>query len=261
MERVKGWLSGILLVCLLLLGATQVKAEETSADFSVDVLSQYIWRGMAFSDDSVVIQPSMTIASGPLSINFWANYDSDLKGADEAKWNETDFTIDYAFEGLPYGLSANVGSIYYALDGTQDSFELYAGLSGTCPVTGISLGLTVYKELSHYPGWWFELSAAKSFELPWQGASLDLGATALYLSSDDAGAYADPDDPTDEYSGWVNMNLSASISIPVTEKITVTPQVYYSFALGSDAKDMIKSASLDNKHDHFYGGVGISFAF
>ncbi|WP_456370341.1 hypothetical protein [Thermodesulfatator atlanticus] len=262
MDRIRNWLVGAcLMVCVLLAGFSQAKAEDVSADFSVDVLSQYIWRGMAFSDDSLVVQPSMTIGYKALSLNFWGNYDTDLVGANEAKWTETDFTVDYTFEGLPYGLSANVGTIYYALDGTKDSFELYAGLSGTCPVTGINAGITVYKEISHYPGWWIELSADRSFALPWYNASLDLGATALYLSSDDKGAYEDPDNTNDAYSGWMNMNLSASLSIPVTKQITVTPQIAYSFALSSDAKKVIKNASVTDNHDFLYGGVGVSISF
>ncbi len=260
MSKVKGW---SLAVCLLvLIGLSPAwAAEKPTMDFSVDFMSRYIWRGMALSDNSLVIQPSMTMGYKGFSVNFWGNYDTDEATSDEANWNETDFTVSYTYDKLPYGLSLDIGTIYYSLDAAQDSFELYTGLSGTCPVTGISLGFTVYREISHYPGWWFEFSAGKSFALPWKKASLDLSATALYLKSNDEGAYADPDDPTDAYSGWLNLDLSASVSIPITEYLTVTPTMAYSFSLSDDADKLLAASSWDNNHDHFYGGVSLSVSF
>lgn len=240
-----------------------VKAEELkpSADFTVDVLSQYVWRGFGLSDDSVVIQPSMTISYLGAYVNFWGNYDTDEKGSDNAKWNETDFTFGYTYDKLPYGMSLDVGGIYYALEGMDDSFELFAGLSATCPKTGISLGLTIYREISHYPGTWVELSAGKDFELPWYKATLSLSASAMYLDSEDEGAYTDPDDPKDAFSDWLYMQLGVEIGFPVGQYFTVTPQVYYSFSLSNDADDLLEDSSLDNHHDHFFGGVRVSFSF
>jgi len=264
-------LRGVLvgLVALVLVGfmARGIRAEEPrpSTDLSVDVLSQYVWRGFALSDDSVVIQPSVTVSYRGAYVNFWGNYDTDRnnehdKSLDGADWNETDFTLGYTYDGLPYGLTLDAGSIYYALEG-DDSFELYLGLSATCPKTGINFGLTVYREISHYPGTWVELSAGRDFELPWHRATLGLSASAMYLDSDDEGAYPDPDDADDAFSGWLYMQLGAEINIPVGRYLTVTPEVYYSFSLSDDADTLIEDGSWDNHHDHFFGGVRLSFSF
>ncbi|MBA2848597.1 hypothetical protein G4V39_02745 [Thermosulfuriphilus ammonigenes] len=266
--RVGAWLVGMVLLLATVLPAWG--QEKPSGEASVDVLSQYIWRGYALSSDSVVIEPSIGLSYRGFYANFWGNYDTNEKSnasggpgrtPDEANWNETDFTVGYTYDKLPYGLSLDVGTIYYSFDYADDSFEIYAGLSATCPFTGIDFGLTVYREVSHYPGWWIELSAAKSFPLPWYKASLDLGATVIYQSSDDAGAYADPDDPNDEYSAWHSANISVAVSIPVGEYITVTPQVGYWFALSSDAKDVIETTSWESQHDYLYGGIGVSMSW
>ncbi|NPA49238.1 MAG: hypothetical protein GXO20_04595 [Thermodesulfobacteria bacterium] len=234
--------------------------EKPQADYTVDVLSQYVWRGFALSDDSVVIEPSMTVSYLGFYVNFWGNYDTDQDTNGEAKWNETDFTFGYTYDELPYGLSLNLGGIYYALDGTKDSFEIFAGLSGTCPRTGITLGATVYREVSHYPGWWIVLGAGRDFALPYAGSNLNLSLEAVYLDSQDEGAYPDPDD-NDEFSDWLYLKLGAEVTIPLGEYFSLTPKVYYSFSLTDDADDLIESISWDNHHDHFYGGVSLSFSF
>ncbi len=259
-------LTMFLLALLLFTGPVltgKIKAEEArpSADFSADFLSQYVWRGFALSNNSLVIEPSMTVSYLGFYANFWGNYDTDQDTDGRAKWNETDFTFGYTYENLPYGLSLDLGSIYYALDGTDDSFELFAGLSGTCPKTGVSLGITVYREISHYPGWWIELSGGRDFALPWYQATLSLSVSAMYLDSNDEGAYPDPDDPGDEFSDWLYMQLGAEVSIPLGKYFTVTPKVYYTFSLSNDADDLLENGSWDNQHDHFYGGVNISFSF
>ncbi len=235
-------------------------AERPQADYTVDVLSQYVWRGFALSDDSVVIEPSMTVSYLGFYINFWGNYDTDQDTNGEAKWNETDFTFGYTYEGLPLGLSLDVGGIYYALDGTKDSFEIFASLSGTCPKTGITLSTTVYREISHYPGWWISIAGGRDFKLPYAQSSLNISLEAMYLSSDDQGAYPDPDD-NDEFSDWLYLKLGAEVEIPLGEYFSLTPKIYYSFSLTDDADDLIQRISWDNNHDHFYGGISLSFSF
>ena len=53
------------------------KVEVPSADASVAFLSKYVWRGFELSDDSIVIQPSMTVAYKGFGMNLWGNLDTD----------------------------------------------------------------------------------------------------------------------------------------------------------------------------------------
>lgn len=240
-----------------------LRAEEAkpSADLTVDMLSQYVWRGFALSNDSLVIEPSVTVSYLGFYVNFWGNYDTDQDTNGEAKWNETDLTFGYTYEGLPYGLSLDIGGIYYSLDGTQDSFEIFASLSATLPPNILDLGITVYREVSHYPGWWIEFSTSREFPLSWLQASLNLSAEAVYLASDDPGAYPDPDDTEDEFSGWLYLKLGAEMCVPLGRYFSITPKIYYSFSLSDDGDDLLKNGSWDRHHDHFFGGLSLSFSF
>ena len=246
-HEAKRLIIGITAAALLIAaGAPAAMAEEEapSADASVGFYSQYIWRGFEFSKDSIVIQPSLSVGYKGFAANLWANLDTDLYGTDSHKWNETDFTLSYdsAYEKLGYG----VGWIYYALDGTDDTQEWYGTLSYDM-ITAPSL--TVYYDTDSFAGAWYaNLAFGHSFMIG-ETYSLDLGLSFGYL--DDNGGYAELHDG----------NISASMSFPVGEYISITPEIYYSFALTSEAGDYIKAASLSDDDNFVYGGVSASFSF
>lgn len=229
--------------------------DKPAADFSTAVLSQYVWRGFGLSEDSIVIQPSMTVEYKGLSFNVWGNLDTDQKSDDTNNWNETDFTVSYSKSFGPVGVSG--GYIYYALDAIDDSQEVFLSLSYD---TFLAPALTVYKEFSHYPHWYITADVSHSFPLM-KDISLDLGALVSYQISDDASAYPDGYNEDDEFSGFHHAELSASLNIPVNNYISLTPQVAYTFPLDSDAEDQIEILSVDGDSSHFFGGVTVSFAF
>src|SRR4030065_2647344 len=79
-----------------------------SGTVSVDVMSNYVWRGQKLTN-SWVIQPSVGIAYGSFGANIWANYDSDSQvdeGDEHGEFSETDLTLRYNFsvEKLNFGL-------------------------------------------------------------------------------------------------------------------------------------------------------------
>jgi hypothetical protein len=91
---------------------------------------------------------------------------------------------------------------------------------------------------------------------------VNFGAKLSYLFVDDESTLADPSDPTSSYSDFHDGVLSTSISYAVTENINLSPELYYSFALGSEASDVMENASADgNDSDFFYGGISASFSF
>jgi len=262
--------SGTLLSAVLLAGSLSpafAEDEKPTADLSVAFLSQYVWRGFELSEDSLVIQPSMTVAYKGFSANLWGNLDTDFYGtfADNeepggAKFNETDVTL--AYDGSVGALGYGVGYIYYALDGILDEQEIYAGISYD---TILSPSLKVYRDFAHTLGWYVQAGVSHSIPIT-EKFSLDLGATASYISFDDEEDFADPGDPNKAYSGFHDGVLSAAVTVPVTEYISVTPQIAYSFPLSSDAKDILEAANAKGDEttgnaDTFYGGVSVSFSF
>jgi hypothetical protein len=246
-NRTKKLITGITAAALFFavgIPAAMAEDEAPSAEASVGFYSQYIWRGFELSKDSIVIQPSLAVAYKGFGANLWANLDTDLYGTDSHKWNETDLTLSYdgAYEKLGYG----VGWIYYALDSTDDTQEWYGTLSYDM-ITAPSL--TVYYDTDSFAGAWYaNLAFGHSFMIG-ETYSLDLGLAFGYL------------DDNDGYAEFHDGNISASMSFPVSEYIAITPEIYYSFALTSEAGDYIKAASYSNDDNYFYGGVSASFSF
>jgi hypothetical protein len=236
--------------------------ERPTFNFSADFLSQYVWRGYALSNKSLVIQPSMTVSYTGFAANIWGNFDTDenneFRPHGQANWNETDFTVSYNFKIYKI-LSATMGGIYYALDNADDSLEVFGGLTADLPL--LTAKFTVYREVLHYPGWWFQFDVFRSFPLPWYETSLDLGAGVIFQVSDDAGAYPDPGDSQHAYAGPLSGYLSAALNIPVHKYITVSPKFGYWFPLGNKASDCIRGLSWDQKSNHVYGGLSVSFHF
>ncbi|KPK00680.1 MAG: hypothetical protein AMJ60_00010 [Desulfobacterales bacterium SG8_35] len=229
------------------LPAAKAEEEAPSADASVGVYSMYVWRGFGLSDDSIVIQPSLTASYKGFSANLWANLDTSYSdedaGFDSNLWNETDFTLSYdgAYEKLGYG----VGWIYYSVVGS-DTQEFYATLSYDVL---LAPSFTIYYDTDGFAGAWYaNLGIGHSFMIA-EKYSLDLGLSFGYL------------DDNDGYAEFHNGLLSASMSFPIGEYISITPEIYWSFALSSEAEDYISSASVKNDDNFVYGGLSASFSF
>lgn len=251
----------------LLLGLTlpvlaEEKQEEPKPYSSVTAgfLSQYIWRGYELSKDSLVIQPSATVGYRGFEANLWGNLDTNDKytGADKANWNETDLTLSYTHDVGPVKLSG--GYIYYALEGADDSQELYLKIGGNFL---LSPTLSIYREIANYPGWYFNLGVGHSFNLT-KEITLDLGAGIGYQISDtDKIVQYDSNliPTTSKYNALNDGNLMVGMTIPFGKYFSVKPVLYYSFPLSDDAKYRIQGTSLSDKYDFLYGGVIFTAAF
>jgi uncharacterized protein (TIGR02001 family) len=222
-------------------------AEEDSptASGSVGVLSKYVWRGYELSNDSVVIQPSITLGYKGFSFNTWANIDTDANN--RTAWNETDLTLSCDQGVGPVTLGT--GYIYYGLEGADDTQEVYLKVGYD---TFLAPTLIVYKDIGSLPGYYFNIGLSHSIDIT-EGIPLNLsGAFGYYISSDDSIVEAGTNE---KYNGLQDGLLSAGLSIPVTKYITVSPTMYYSFALSDKAKDLLGTS------DNMFGGIVFSFAF
>ena len=261
MNRMK--LTTTVAAALLLIGVGTVFAVDEpakpSGDLSVALLSKYVWRGYELSKDSLVIQPSLTASYRGFGFNLWGNLDTDqsteIFSEDGANWNETDMTLSY--DNSVGIISYGVGYIYYALDGADDTQEFYGSIGID---TLLSPTLTVYRDFAQYPGWYATLAISHSFALS-ESISLEAGGHVSYLSADDASTIADPDDPNSSYSDFHDGQVYLTLSIPVTDYISVSPEIYYSFPLSSAASDVIEAASASGDDSFLYGGVTVSMSF
>ncbi|MFZ2087719.1 MAG: TorF family putative porin [Desulfobaccales bacterium] len=240
---------------------------------SVDMLSQYVWRGIALSRQGVVFQPSMTISYKGFAVNMWGNFDvnemnpygftNPNRGA--AKWNETDFTFSYSKEVIK-NLTLTGGLIYYALDRNNslyDSFEIFGGVAYKFP--WFDVGFQVFREVGNLPGWYLSWTVSKSIELPVEikvlagKPTLDLLAGWSAELSNSRVAF-----PTSDGSFYRSMHaglVSAGLNIPIHKNVNITPKVMYWYSLGGQSTYTLRALSWDGYQNHILGGVSVSTKF
>lgn len=223
------------------LGTTYAEGPHVSGTASVDVMSNYIWRGFKLSN-SVVVQPSAAITYGGFGANLWANYDTDL-----TENSETDLTVDYSFTLDKFAF--DIGYIYYALDNIDDTQEIYLFIGYDILLNPT---LTVYYDFDEGDGAFITASIGHNVEVG-KDITLSLGALASYNANS---KYSIGD-----YNDFHHADLSASLSIPVWKNITAGPKIAYSFPLSNDAKDSMESISNDGDKDILYGGINVTLSF
>ena len=236
--------------------------EKPTASADVAFLSRYIWRGFELSE-GWVIEPDVGISYRGFSFGLWGNIDMDYNGGDPTtdgttKWTETDWTISYEKTFGP--ATVGLGYIYYALDGTEDSKEIYGSVAFD---VFLSPTFTIYREISHAQAWYFNLALSYSIDLP-KDLTLDFsGSAGYYLSENDN--FVEINDnlmpTTNRYSAFQDGVLSASLPIPFAGYFTVTPTISYSFPLSQEADNLITSQSYNNESSFLYGGVIFSMSF
>ncbi len=235
-------LSVLITAVALVLGMSlPLGAAETSGSASVGLFSNYVWRGFKLSE-SAVVQPSVGITYDGFGANLWANYDTDTN-----ELNETDLTLDYAFSYEKF--SFDVGYIYYALDGIDDTQEIYLSVGYDIL---LSPTLTVYYDIDEGDGAFFVASIGHSLEVS-KGIDLSVGASASYNANSE---YSIGD-----YSAFHNGELSVSLSIPLWKAVTLEPLVAFTFPLSDKAEEAIEAVSYDEDSSIFYGGVTLTLSF
>lgn len=256
-------LLALALFVTLISGGINAWAEEEKPTASADVgvFSKYVWRGYELSDDSIVIQPSVTVGYKDFGLNLWGNLDTDVDdNRDEHQFNETDMTLSYDRSVGPVSLGA--GYIYYGLDGADDSEELYLSV---CYDTLLSPTLTVYREIAHLPSWYVSFAISHSFDLP-EEITLDLAGSVGYYYFDDADDGCEYDSSlnstTEKYQDFHDGLVSVGLTIPFKKYFTLNPMIAYSFPLSSKADDHIAgTSSFSNDSDYIFGGATLSISF
>jgi hypothetical protein len=246
MKALKLFVLALMIMSTFSVSSLYAAETETSGYASVDFMSTYVWRGQKLSD-SWVIQPSVGITYGGFGANLWANYDTDLN-----EHNETDLTLNYTFSVDKFSFDA--GYIYYALDGADDTQELF--FSAAYDVL-FNPTLVLYYDYDEGQGAFIIASIDHSFDLG-KNIPLDVGASASYnINNTVMGA----DEEGNDFSNFYNGELYASVTFPVTKAFSITPKTAYSFPLSTDAKEAISNISYDGDKDIFYGGINLTLSF
>jgi hypothetical protein len=258
----------------------EAKAEEAKEpekptwNIQTDILSQYVWRGIALSRNSVVVQPSLTGTYKGIAINVWNNFDLreenpyslTRRNDKKAHWNETDLTFSYTREVYP-NLNLTGGTIVYLLSGADSAYnsvEIYGGADYKLP--WFNFGFGVYREVNHFPGTFLQWYVHRAFDLPWiKGMNLDLMASWSAEFSNDKAAY-----PVFDSAGNVENKfyqslhagyLGVTLNIPVGQYVVVAPKIQYWYGLGGQSTGTLGGLSWDGQHNHLLGGVNLAVNF
>jgi uncharacterized protein (TIGR02001 family) len=237
--------------------AQEEKAAEPNtgltATVSTDLLSQYIFRGVAMTSNGAVLQPALTLGYQGIALNIWGNADmSTAEG--KQKWTETDITLSYTREVIKnFSLTGGVTQ-YFLLTSPRDAMEVFGGGSYAFP--WFTVAFTTYKEFTYYPGWWFQLDFSKSVPLPYYGMSLELAATFGYLILDNNNNALNQ-----TFSDFEGGQVLAGLKIPLGKYLTVTPKVGLAFPLTDAGSHYIAASSVDAQDTHVFGGVNLTASF
>ena len=256
----------LMVIALVAFGPFNALAEEEekpSASADVGVFTKYVWRGWELSEDSLVIQPSVTAEYKGFSLNLWGNLDTDNKVTEESEFNETDWTLSYDTRIGDFDLG--IGYSYFALEAANDPEEVYASVCAAS--VPLAPTLTIYRDITEFIGWYLNLGISHSFEFK-NGITLDLaGSVGYYYSNDDDFVEVDNglNSTSKKYRNLHDGQVSVGLTIPLDKYFTLTPMVAYSFPLSGNADDLITSYNHDlgysSNSDYFFGGATLSMAF
>ncbi len=245
--------------------ADEAEEEKPTASLDVGILNNYIWRGYQFSDDSMVIQPSMTVGYKGFSVNLWGNLDTSFDDTipstnNQAEFNETDLTL--AYDTTLGAFDLGVGYIYYGLDGIPDTEELYVSVCANA--IPLAPTLTIYRDINEVPGWYLNLGLSHSIDLG-NDITLDLGGSAGYYYSESK-ALVEFDNhlvpTTKKYRSLHDGMVCVGMTIPLDKYFTLSPMVAYSFPLVRNADDHIEGMNAFGHESEFViGAVSLSLAF
>jgi len=250
-KMMKKMKKSLFIMMALLLGGIMTPlcamAIDVSGTAELDVFTNYVWRGQQLSDDHGVIQPSLEASYKGVTVNFWANED-----LQNSQHTETDFTLSYSREIQK--LSVDAGYIYYALDGFDDTQELYLTLA--YDIIG-SPSITYYGDFDEGRGGYLVFSIGHSLALP-RGMTLNGGFSA---SVNFQNAILGLDRKGSRFTNFYDGEASLSVDIPITKNFTASPTVAYTFAMNTDAQAALRSLSFDGDDYNIYGGLALSFSF
>ncbi len=203
--------------------AAQLTPEVTG---EIAVLNRYVWRGGVLTD-GFVVQPSLNVGVGGLSLGVWGNMDQDDVNARSGEFSELDYSADYT---LGVGLvEASLGALVYSYteDGVPGTVELYAGAS-----VGVlaSPSLTLYRDVDEGEGTYVSLGVGHS--LPVGASSLDLAA-AVGWADETHNAY----NFGVEKGGVTDAGVTLSADLALSPFLTLRPTLGYAAFVAGELRD------------------------
>jgi uncharacterized protein (TIGR02001 family) len=256
-------------LALLVAGAALPAAAQATIGADAAVLSQYVWRGLTFTNKLPVIEPDVWLSVSGFTAGAWANIDptkctgsNDIceSGGTRSGIAEIDYWIEY---GRAFGnLNAKAGYVAYTfnkdngfIDNTFNTGELYANFSiGGMPVTP---ALGVWYDIDNVKGLYLQPQLSYGVKAGTQTVTL----TALAGIS--AGQEANASKPLEGFnfakSGLTHIDFGASTSFSAGA-VSIAPSFHVQISHDDFTKFNGADPANQNKGAKFWGGVTLSWS-
>ena len=228
------------------LAPTIAQAQDVSVSTSIDLVSEYVFRGISFAETA--IQPGVEVSVNDFTVGAW--YSAAIGESSAAAGDEIDLYASYSVP-LFDNISTDIGITYYHFPQGGSLFETDGGGAGTYEVFG-SLGFDTLLSPSVAAYYDFTLEAftleggvSHSFDIA-EKATLDFGIT---------GGLVDGDGFSYEYGLG-----SASIGYSFTDDASAYVGVNYSV----NSEDFLKFRQVlteVGENNLVWAGIGIATGF
>ena len=240
---------------------TREKESPFSVELSMDVLSDYVWRG-TICNGNPVWQPSVTASYdagdfGTISGNVWSSFDLTHKRGTatnsrrSAGLQEIDYTLSYSVELAGVGLE--VGHIWYTFPNNngKDDQDLYATVSYDNPF--VTPSASVYYNYSDSAG--NDVSCLYySF-----GLSHEFAITDTFALTPSASLGFGGNAWTDCGTELTDQTVGLAASYALCENVSLGAQVNYTWC---PSHTLRKGGYMAEDKDQLcWGGVNVTFSF
>lgn len=227
-------------------------AERPAVSVEGTVYSQYVWRGLVFTDGPV-LQTSTTATYRRAHLNVWTNQDLTQANQRRGKVNELDFDAGYD-QQLGERATLSGGVIRYTFPNTPwaSTTELYSGISFGGWLHPSARG---YFDVQSADGAYLTFDVSHAFALPKPSAkvawSLELAGGAGWGSKSHNAYYFGT-----RQAALADLHPTAALPFTIGAKVRVTPRIGYATVLS----DALRGAALNSTHG-FFGGVSFAYTF
>lgn len=241
------------LVCAQDVVMVEQQPSDVSVNADVGLYSAYVWRGQVLNDN-MVVQPSVTVAKGPLSLNVWGNWNATDNASQDT--GEIDYTLAYTLPESIFtdAVTVDVGAIFYTFPGNGNEAESTEEIFATSTFNNILLTpvVSVYYDVDQANGWYGNLAVSQGVEIS-DAMSAEVGGSIGYGTKNYNQYYFG----NNTHNGAVNdYNIYVSTEYALTENLTLGALLQYS-ALDSGVND---SGKYD-ANDLVWGGISLSYTF
>jgi len=233
---------------------------EVEFEVSSDSASKYVSRGVAINDEPVM-QPRARVCWQGVELSVWGNVDFTDANGRKNQFQEVDYTVSYshAFKNLGAlkTLTLTGGVIFYEFPGSAPATqELF--LSASLDELFLKPTLTAYYDFNKADALYLNPTIEHSFATPWERAELTLKGG---IGWGDANFNSFNMGMAQPHAGFMEVTLSATLGIKITDNISCGPFVAWSGVPDSRIRTAAKAADRDGHASHLWYGFGLSARF